>query len=527
MSFTGSLEDVSVVDVLQFVHLGERSGTLYLSSRDGRAEVGFHRGRIISAHGPRSKRLGEVLVEQGAVSREGLEAALAEQRRRASELGVPLGQLLVERGDISPDELRRAVERHVEHTIYGLIAWNRGTFEFAVDELKPIDDLAVCPGDILPDIHINTQLVLLEATRLFDERARSRPPQAPGEEPEDPLGGAGAEPAISDAPTSKREPAALSNPPSSRAASEPQTSAEPLPRVQVLSDDSALATAIARALPRGFAHVLRVRERDAGVALPHEPSVTLIADMRSASRSAEWLASLSRSRRRAVVFAVVDELELGAGAHLYLHGAQAVLPPEAAIVSAAVTTFLRIRQRICSERMVREGLRHGFDRLQRLIGEFRSGLVTATVSLNLMNIISESVERAVLLLMRRDDLLVLGAFGYTENGESLAERARGLVFPLCDLGTLGESAADGRSRLVRFEECKLPSALRGLIGRPTSGDCAVFPIVGGKKVIALIYADNGKRQRPLDQVEFLEVAAAQVGMAYENELLRRQLGALG
>jgi hypothetical protein len=46
-------------------------------------------------------------------------------------------------------------------------------------------------------------------------------------------------------------------------------------------------------------------------------------------------------------------------------------------------------------------------------------------------------------------------------------------------------------------------------------------------VIAIVYADNGPVSRPLRDVDLLEVAAAQVGIAFENELLRRQLGRQG
>ena len=72
MSLTGSLADVSVADVMQFIHLGGRSGTLLLTRDDGavelRAEIGFHRGRIISARGPEHSPLGEWLISQGAAT---------------------------------------------------------------------------------------------------------------------------------------------------------------------------------------------------------------------------------------------------------------------------------------------------------------------------------------------------------------------------------------------------------------------------------------------------------------------------
>ena len=54
------------------------------------------------------------------------------------------------------------------------MVWDTGTFEFAIDDLRPIDDIALYPSDVLPDADINTQMVLLEAARIFDERNRDR-----------------------------------------------------------------------------------------------------------------------------------------------------------------------------------------------------------------------------------------------------------------------------------------------------------------------------------------------------------------
>jgi hypothetical protein len=103
MSFTGSLDDVSVCDVLQFIHLGGRSGTLSLQWEERRAQIGFHRGRIISAHGPDHVPLGEWLLIQGAIQPGDVEAALRVQRRRGSK--VAIGKLLVEMGAIGVERL--------------------------------------------------------------------------------------------------------------------------------------------------------------------------------------------------------------------------------------------------------------------------------------------------------------------------------------------------------------------------------------------------------------------------------------
>jgi len=61
-----------------------------------------------------------------------------------------------------------------------------------------------------------------------------------------------------------------------------------------------------------------------------------------------------------------------------------------------------------------------------------------------------------------------------------------------------------------------------VVGRPRSGECAIFPVMGGQRVIALVYADNGHSNRAIEELDILELAAAQAGLAFENELLRRQ-----
>jgi hypothetical protein len=131
-----------------------------------------------------------------------------------------------------------------------------------------------------------------------------------------------------------------------------------------------------------------------------------------------------------------------------------------------------------------------------------------------MNLVSESVERAVLFMAAPTRLVVLGAYGYTALDQSLAEHTRHFQIPVDQAGLLAESLRDARSRTVTYEDARLPDAFTALIGRPSSGTCAIFPLLGSRKVIATMYVDNGRRHTPIDDTELLEIA---------NELLRRQL----
>ena len=162
-------------------------------------------------------------------------------------------------------------------------------------------------------------------------------------------------------------------------------------------------------------------------------------------------------------------------------------------------------------------------RLRRVFGDLRSGLLSATVALNLMHIISESVERAVLFLVRHDCLHALGAFGSGANGKPLAELTRGMRLPIDDPSVLADSLSSGETLTVKFNDAVLPERLKELLGRPRTGQVVVFPVLGARRVISVIYTDNGAVDRPIEDIEILELATAQVGMAFENELLRRQI----
>ena len=140
-----------------------------------------------------------------------------------------------------------------------------------------------------------------------------------------------------------------------------------------------------------------------------------------------------------------------------------------------------------------------------------------------MNIISESVERAVLFLVRRDGLVALGAFGNSPSGQPLAQLSRGLKLPLTAKNALTDSLADGQVRSALFDDGGFPEQFAQLMGKPRSGQCAIFPVLGGQRVIAVVYADNGLSNRAIEEIDMLELAAAQAGLAFENELLRRQV----
>ena len=508
MSLSGNLQDVSVADALQFIHLGGRTGTLTLSSGEASAEIGFHQGRIVNAWGPGSKRLGELLIEAGLIDEQTLQAAMRTQESEHPRRS--LGQILVAMNAVDTDTMYRTVEQQIERTVYDLVTWDHGTFSFALDDLKPIDDISVVPGEVVRHLNLDTQMVLLDALRIFDERNRGGQRNGAAHP---------ASPPVSSIPT----PAAGVAKVGTGAAHKIAPIAVPEPnqrvRLQVVSADRQIAEKLAQAVPE--AQVVRVNLRDAGTPPPGEAPPIVLLDLRQGAVALDAISGLRRARPRASILAVVDG---GVPvAQVYQAGAMAAVPGDLQLVTACFRSMAQNRHDLITGGARADRINANFSKLRRIVGDLRSGLISTTISLSLMNIISESVERAVLFLVRRDGLVALGAFGNTPGSQPLAQLSRGLKLPLDAKNALTDSLNDGQVRSGTFAEAHFPEAFSALLGPPRSGQCAVFPVMGGQRVIALVYADNGNSNRAIEELDILELAAAQAGLAFENELLRRQV----
>ena len=177
MGISGSLEDVSVADVMQFIHLGRRTGTLLLARGRERAMIGFHLGRLVSAQAPRTPQ---------ARRPAGLDCGAARPRRAstrriarpgASEARAPLARPDPARlAARSPPRALRDVIARADRAggLRGLLWEHRHLRVRASTTCSRSTTSPLYPSDVLPDADINTQMVLLEAARIFDERNREQ-----------------------------------------------------------------------------------------------------------------------------------------------------------------------------------------------------------------------------------------------------------------------------------------------------------------------------------------------------------------
>jgi tetratricopeptide (TPR) repeat protein len=158
MAIKGSLREASLPDVLQLLAMGQKTGCLSVTDRSNFGYIYFERGRITYASiVNRRDRLGDLLVKNGLVRPQELDAAIEEQGRRPE---MRLGEILIRQGSLTREHLEQYIRIQIEEAVYYLFTWTQGSFYFEAEQRPP-------EGALL--VSINPENVLLEGARRIDE----------------------------------------------------------------------------------------------------------------------------------------------------------------------------------------------------------------------------------------------------------------------------------------------------------------------------------------------------------------------
>lgn len=172
MPLTGELEHLPIVDVIQLIHSTRKSGTLNVYSRKGEGQLVFNNGYIVSAtHSSEKLKIGKILLESQIIQQADLDKALGIQELSASDR-KPLIATLLEHCGLSKDAAFKALETLIEMTVVEMICWTKGIFTLDIDEINVSDDYRYLPKQ-LQTVTLDTQMVLMDALRIFDEKVHS------------------------------------------------------------------------------------------------------------------------------------------------------------------------------------------------------------------------------------------------------------------------------------------------------------------------------------------------------------------
>jgi len=172
MSFSGDLEYLSIVDVIQLLHSTRKTGTLKIVGRKGEISLAFNDGYINGAsHYDTGTRTGTILIEAGVISQDDLNRALAIQAQ-AGPNRRPLIATLLENNLVAKDDAYRGLETLIELSIVEILTWKKGSFALEPDTQQICDEFRYFPEKLQEELNLPTEHVLMDALRIYDEKKR-------------------------------------------------------------------------------------------------------------------------------------------------------------------------------------------------------------------------------------------------------------------------------------------------------------------------------------------------------------------
>ncbi|HSQ78636.1 MAG TPA: DUF4388 domain-containing protein [Nitrospirota bacterium] len=375
MSLVGRLEDLALPDIFQIISLSKKTGTLIVRSRKGTGMVVFKDGQVIQAASDSIRdSLGNILVSQGMLTEAVLSQALAAQRK---DVDKPLGMILVEMGAVPAQTLESVVRKQIEEIIYDLLSWEEGFFNFELGEIAPKDKIEIDTQEFLLKHGISAEYLLMEGTRILDERRKGMPRPAP---------------------------------------------AAKVPATHQAS---------------------------------YEPA---------------------KEEFRARI--------------------------ETETPSKAIST-----------------LRSMFD-------ELRFPTATAEVTLLILRYASEVVNRAVLFMVKKDEVRGLGQFGIELKGPSADQVVRNIRIPLNQPSLFLPVIENRRSFVGPLDQNESNKYLMNELGGMLPDAVMAIPLIVDGKIALVVYGDNLPERKPIRGIDTLEIFMNQAGMALEKALLEKRLAEL-
>ncbi len=193
MALQGSLQTMSVPDLLQFLAVGRKTGLLKFSHSKVVKGIYFENGVIVgsSTNDPR-EYFGQMLIHYGKITESQLQAAMEAQRveaqsptsqaQRSGDVNNTavavssekqsdsqpvvkrrLGQVLIDKGVVTVADVLQVLEIRTLDIIYDLFLWKLGTFEFYNEGPLPAD---------FTRVRVEPSRVIMEGVYRSDELAR-------------------------------------------------------------------------------------------------------------------------------------------------------------------------------------------------------------------------------------------------------------------------------------------------------------------------------------------------------------------
>lgn len=161
--------------------------------------------------------------------------------------------------------------------------------------------------------------------------------------------------------------------------------------------------------------------------------------------------------------------------------------------------------------------------LTSMIEELSGPASGSEITLLVLRFASEVMNRAIIFLVRREDILGLGQFGLQLKEESADEKIREVQIPLNEPSLFREVVEKRSNYKGELSQEKWHRYFLDQIGGGWPKEVFLTPLLNGSEVIALLYGDNLPMQTSIGETEGLEAFVRVAGFAFGKAKLERKL----
>ncbi len=564
MSLVGNLEDLGLGEILQIVSLSRKSGVLQLNSRGREGWVIFEDGQVIRATASTfPEHLGDLVLRAGLTDRATLKQALQFQQQRGGERRI--GDILASNFGVEREAIEAAMRQQIEKVVYSFFSWDEGAFSFELGEPSEMASTNLNPLQFMLDQGLNPQWLAMEGNRILDEKRHS------GEDVEmhgeslidlddllaevrgDNLDARTGALAVEEAAAAEFKPAI----PVQRLLvvdDDPDTAEQIVVllqdhkvQVHAFTSGSAFLEAVAQADPRTTTLVidLIMPHRDGsgvlgGLELLREvhscyPDFQVVVMSDHPSQEEEQSvrdcgvtgllrkptrAEVQAERGRDILAALVESIIASAGS-----------PAEEPAQAPAREKLYNLGAELLREmgeapvEAVSQPLQQtpGLHLLRGMLQELNNPSLGGGIILLILRFASELMNRAVILLVKEEEIVGLGQFGIELEGESADVRVRNTRMPTDAEHVFSEALASFAPSCGKPQQSAWNDYLFNQLGGQRPEEVFVGPLVSEGRVVAVLYGDNLPEAREIGDTESLEIFLSQAGMAMEKALLERRV----
>ena len=475
MTLVGRLEDLPIADIVQIVTLSKGSGTLQLRLPQGRHAVMFRKGLMVNALSP--------IIPPLSVD---LETRLnAGPLNRLIDPTVPIGVAALQKHLVTPLDLGKIIFQRVAMVVRPLCETRSGEFEFiarepSLEEIEYDPDVVFRRGGIRSEDILGKRAEGLKALvavkqSLKGAAERSVPPAAADTNP---------------APVARI----------------------PDRCVVVLEEHAATRDAIRHAAEVHWCAAIEARSAANVVALlDHKSFFIAVIGLGSDPETTAYplIRDIKRVNSHLPVVVLDDTSDfrrrhraLESGADLYMRKPANDADEERSVFAEDLMTFVERRFADRGPSKSGEPMHRGFRLLVQLLREVTPGDVSQ-LSLTILQLAADYVDRGVLFANKGGRLVTLGKFGVRSNG--CAPR-----LPLLDQVVATRHAFRGSVDLA------LAADLESAFGASSATEAIALPVLSGDDVVGVLYGDNGVNRRPIEDTSGLEIFLSQAGFALHN-----------